>query len=403
MFKRHHCFTTMALAAVLAISACGKSEQQAPAAQINDQPVVTAEQAPAAEATPTAPANPAAANVAPPAQNAPATTPSFSFAWSEYPSWSAIGYACELGLVNCQKGGEPGHIEKKWGVDLEFKQLDYDSCMSGYASGAVDAAALTNIDSLSPSQGKKTVAIFPTSTSDKADALIVKSSIKNWNDLKNKSIYGLENSVSQYVFERLVEIAGLNIADFTFSNKDPGAAATAMQQENPDFNAIIVWNPYTLETLRKLGNKVHVLGDSGAMPLEVLDCVVMSQEALDRPGGDRAAAALADVYYEVNKRLADKTTRNSTLLGISEKFAPLSVEDMEIVVKQTKFFGTADEGLALFANPKLHEIEKPVTAFAVRHGVKNPSIGYGSKTDAPTAQFRFDSTYLQLAKNGPTK
>jgi NitT/TauT family transport system substrate-binding protein len=376
------------LMATLIVSACNKSEPES--LPTNTDPSVTKVAEIPSSVTPTS----AVAEVA---------TPSFSFAWSEYPSWSALGYACEVGLVNCKKGGELSALEKKWNVDLEFKQLDYDSCMSSYASGAVDASALTNIDSLSPAQGKKTVAIFPTSTSDKADALIVKSSIKSWNDLKGKSIYGLENSVSQYVFDRIAETAGQNINDFTFSNKDPGAAALAMQQENPDFNAIIVWNPFTLETLRKLGDKVHVLGDSGAIPLEVIDLVVMSQDALDRPGGDRAAAALADAFYEINKRIKDPKTRPSTLTGISEKFAPLSVPDMEIVVQQTKFFGTADEGIDLFANPKLREIEKPVTAFAVRHGVKNPMVGYGTKADAPTAQFRFDSTYIWLAKNGPKK
>jgi NitT/TauT family transport system substrate-binding protein len=329
--------------------------------------------------------------------------PSFSAAVSEYPSWSAIMHAAEVGLIDAAKGKQ-STVEKKWNVDIVLRVMDYDSCIGAYSSGAVDAAALTNIDSQAPALAKTTVAIFPTSTSDKADALIVSKDIKTWDDLKGKKVYGLENSVSHYVFDRAAEVAGKDPADFTFTMKDPGAAATAMQQGQPGFDAIVVWNPFTLETLRKLEDKVHVLGDSGSIPLEVLDLMVASQEALDRPGGDRFAAALAETFYEVNKRMNAKETRAQTLTGISEKFAPLSVEDMEIVVQQTKFFGTADEGIALYGNDKLPEIMKTVLAWVKKRGIvkTDPKVAYGTKAEAPDANFRYDTTYMKMAKAGPS-
>src|SRR5690606_32157082 len=45
--------------------------------------------------------------------------PSFSLAWSEYPSWSVFGVAHEARLINGKKG-EMGRLERKWNVDIEL-------------------------------------------------------------------------------------------------------------------------------------------------------------------------------------------------------------------------------------------------------------------------------------------
>src|SRR5207245_5721083 len=80
---------------------------------------------------------------------APAAEPTFSLAWSEYPSWSVFGVASEKGLINGKKG-ELGTLEKKWGVDIELKLLDYGACIDAYTAKACDAACITNIDALNP-------------------------------------------------------------------------------------------------------------------------------------------------------------------------------------------------------------------------------------------------------------
>ena len=45
------------------------------------------------------------------------TVPSFSLAWSEYPSWSVFGVADVTGIINGKKG-ELGPVEEKWGIDI---------------------------------------------------------------------------------------------------------------------------------------------------------------------------------------------------------------------------------------------------------------------------------------------
>jgi hypothetical protein len=175
----------------------------------------------------------------------PKTYPAFSLAWSEYPSWSAFGVASEVGIINGKKG-KLGEIEKKWEVDIVLKEADYDPCLAMYGAGQADAAALTNMDSLNPALTRATVAILPTSHSHGADALIVTNDIKEVGQLKGQKVYGLEKTVSQYMFARNLELLGEKEADYTFTNKDPGAAALAMQQKQAGYNAIAVWNPFVL-------------------------------------------------------------------------------------------------------------------------------------------------------------
>jgi len=334
-----------------------------------------------------------------PAAEKPKVTPVFSLAWSEYPSWSTFGVAHELGLIH-KKKGEMGEIEKKWGVDIELKEADYDTCISMYGSGQVDAAALTNMDSLPIAVTKTTVGILPTSTSFGADALITTKSVTELAQLKGKPVRGLESSVSQYTFERNLELAGLDAKEFTFTNADPGAAAMAMQQKQDGFEAIVVWNPFVMATLNKRDD-VHVLADSKAIPGEIIDMVVMSQSSLDKPGADAFAHAVIDTFYTISDRIENEKTRDETLIKLGEKFAKLDVESMKTIVDQTKFYKTPEEALALFGSDELKKVMDTVVAFEMGHGMlkAKPEIGYGKKGGAPTAAFRFDGSYIEAVKS----
>lgn len=330
--------------------------------------------------------------------------PSFSLAWSEYPSWSTFGVAHEVGLIN-GKEGELGEIEQKWNVDIVLKEADYDTCITLYGSGQVDAAALTNMDSLPPSLSLPTVAILPTSTSVGADALIVSEGITDIEQLKGKPVYGLALTVSEYTFARNLELLGQAEADYTFTNMDPAAAAIAMQQKQDGYDAIVVWNPFVLETLEKRPD-THVLFDSSTIRGEIIDMVVVSQASLDQPGGDAFAHAVIDTFYAINKRIEDPATRDDTLIALGHKFSHLDLESMKKVVEQTRFYKTPRAAVALFTGPDLPGVMDRVLAFENSHGMLDtpPTIGYGSKTDAPDAGFRFDHSYVEAvnAKNaGP--
>src|ERR1044071_482080 len=324
-----------------------------------------------------------------------AAAPSFSLAWSEDPSWSVFGVAHVPTLIDCRPG-QQGPIEKKWNVDIVLKEAEYDPCLSMYGSGQCDAVCITDMDVLNPALTRPSVMILPTSTSFGADALIVTRDISDIKALRGKKVYGLAKSVSEYCFVRNLELLGEKESDHRFSNMDPGAAAVAMQQKQKDIGAIVVWNPFVLETLNKRSD-VRVLFDSTRIPNEIIDSVVVAQASLDKPGGRDFAGAVIETYYEVNKRLADPATRDDTLIALGEKFSHLNLDSMKKVVQQTKFYATPKEGLAVLTGKELPVIMKKVVDFCVSHEItaSAPKVGYGSKADAPDAALRFDPTYLQ--------
>lgn len=323
--------------------------------------------------------------------------PQFKLAWSEYPSWSAFGVASQAGLINGE-AGKLGKLEEKYKVDIVLQQLEYDPCITLYNTGGCDAVCITNMDVLNPSLGRESVAILPTSTSKGADALIVPKSIKSIDDLRGMNVYGLEKSVSEYCFVRNLELLGKKETDFKFTNMDPGAAAQAMQVKDAKVQAIVVWNPFVLQTL-KTRDDVHVLFDSAKIPGEIVDMVVCAKASLDKEGGDRFAKAVCETFYELCKMIEDPKTRKKTLVYLGKKFSNLTAEEMEEVVKQTVFYSSPEEGEKLLSSEEFKSVMSRVTLFCTSHAVieKTPSIEFGSeKKDG--INLRFDAQYIKAVK-----
>lgn len=321
--------------------------------------------------------------------------PVFSLAWSEYPSWSVFGVADSAKLID-RHAGAMGPIEKKWGVDIELKEADYDTCLTLYGAGNVDAVCITNMDVLSPSLTIPSNIILPTSTSDGADALIVSQKVKTLEDLKTVKAYGLSKSVSEYTFVRNLELLGQKEGDFKFTHMDPAAAATAMQVGQDGYDAIVVWNPFVMETLGKRKD-TRVFFDSSKIPGEIIDSVAMARKSLSKPGGEAFAAAVVDTFYQVNQRMADPKTRDDTLVALGEKFSNLKLEAMKKVVQQTKFYKTPKEGLEVIQGKGLTPVMDKVVKFCVDHEMvdKAPKVEVRMAGKSSDAQVLFDPTYIQ--------
>jgi len=324
--------------------------------------------------------------------------PVFSLAWSEYPSWSVFGVADKEGLLNGKEGAQ-GSIEKKWNVDIVLNYAEYDPCLSMYGANTTDAVCITNIDILAPSLKRASVAIMPTSTSVGGDACIAVG-IDKIEGLKGKTTWGLEKSVSQFAFERALIAKGMNPADFPFKNQDPAVAATGMQASQAEFESIMVWNPFALQTLR-LRKDAKVLFDSSVIEEEIIDMVVVGKEALGRAGGKRFAYAILDSFYEVSKLIADAKTQDKTLVALGEQFSKLNAGDMKLVLTQTKFYSSADKALALFDGDKFRKETMPMVAkFCVDHEMceSMPAFGFGEDGK----QMNFDPQFLMGLKDGIT-
>lgn len=323
--------------------------------------------------------------------------PKFVLTFSEYPSWSVFGVAHEKGLIN-GKEGELGSIEKKYGVDIVLKEADYDTCITLFGSGSVDASCQTNIDSLAPSLGRESVIIMPTSTSVGGDACIAVdyNGQKPLEFLKGKTTYGLEKSVSQYAFERNLQILDKNVdlKQYPFKNMDPAAASTAIQTGQKNIESIMVWNPFVLQILRTKDN-AKVVFDSSKIPEEIIDCVVIGKDSLNKPGGKEFALAIIDSYYSVCNML-ESSDSDATYVALGAKFSSLNAKDMRLVCQQTRFYNTPEKALALMTSKKFQTETMPmIIEWCVSHDMLNekPTVGYDQN-----ARLNFDTSYLKAYK-----
>jgi NitT/TauT family transport system substrate-binding protein len=326
----------------------------------------------------------------------------FSLAWSEYPSWSVFGVAHEMGLLDAEEG-KLGEIEEKWGVDIELKEATYDACLNMFTSNNCDAVCMTNMDALIISRDRDGVAVLPTSTSNGADACIVVG-INNLDELKPHKIYGLEGTVSQYGFVRCVEEIekeekkGYKPGDFQFTNQDPAIAATAMAQKQETHQAIMVWNPFVLQTLNDRPD-AKVLFDSSMIPGEIVDMVVVAGDVLEREHADKFVNAVIATFYRMNEELAEPDTGDKALVALGEKFSRLGLEDMKKVVQQTQFYKTADDAIALLEGDEFKNTMQVVEKFCVDQGlVSDPQYGFGAETGV---KLRFDSSFIKSWKDEP--
>lgn len=321
-------------------------------------------------------------------------TPVFSLTWSEYPSWSTFGVAHELGILNGEEG-EMSELEKKYNVDIVLKEADYDTCIQYYGTGTVDAACLTNMDTLSPAMGRPARGILPTSTSAGGDAVISVDG-ETLVDLKGKKVYGLDKSVSEYFFNRAVEEAGLDIADFEFVSMDPMAASQALQTNSPNVQSICVWNPFKMSSLEKRTDS-KVVVDSSVIPGEIVDMVVVGEDSMAKPGSDRFCACVCEAFYKVCNLLNDPITREKTLVGLGARFSDLNAEQMAVCTTETKFYDSPEKGINLFTGSELPATMKRVCDFAVACQMcdTNPEVCYGDK---PSGQFTFDPSFMEKVK-----
>jgi NitT/TauT family transport system substrate-binding protein len=307
----------------------------------------------------------------------------------------------KAGILDGDKG-EQGEFERKHGVDIVLVECAYAACISQYAAGALDAVALTNLDTITT--GVRSVGFLPTSTSAGGDQLWAKKEVTKLAQLKGHKVRGLAGSVSEYMFRRNLELEGLEAKDFTWVGEEPEVVTQAMLANNAEYDAGVVWNPFGI-AIRKARPDLHALATSAPIAGEIVDMLVMSESSWARAGAQDAARALADAYYDFNRRLGTPE-RDALLVATGEKFGASTVEDMSIAVTETKFYATAADGLAVWKGAQLAETMPRMVRFVQDAGLvtSEPLVAFGAApTGAPETQawLRFDSSVMEAVGGTP--
>ena len=321
----------------------------------------------------------------------------FRVAWSIYVGWMPWGYLEDSGIMD--------KWADKYGIDVEIVQInDYVESINQYTAGAFDGVSATNMDTLSiPSGGGvDTTALIVGDFSNGNDAVIVKGD-GDLASLAGKPVNLVELSVSHYLLARALDSVGLREADLdgVINTSDADMIAAFATD---DVEAVVTWNPL-VSTILEDPNATKLF-DSSDIPGEIIDLMVVNTETL--AANPDFGKAMVGAWYEVMSLMA---AGDEDVLTAMAEASGTDLEGYKAQLASTEMFYDPADAVAFTQSAELPSTMVSVAEFLFDKGILGegaPSADFvgvaypdGSTTgDANNVQFRFDTTYMQMAADG---
>ena len=323
----------------------------------------------------------------------------FSIGWSIYAGWMPWPYAQKAGIV------------KKWadkyGVAINFVQVnDYVESVNQFNAGKLDGVTVTNMDALTipAAGGKDTSAIILGDYSDGNDGIVLKNA-SSLSDIKGRTVYLVELSVSHYLLARGLSTVGLKMSDVKTVNTSDADIVGAFA--NPNATAAVTWNPQLTE-LAKMPS-ANLVFDSHPLPAEILDLLAVDTATLK--ANPNLGKALAGIWYETIGLMQQQNAAGAAARADMAKMAGSTPEAFDSQLRTTHLYATPKDAVAAMTAPALSTTMTKVRDFSFSKGLfgagaKSPdAIGIalpGGKTlgDPANVKLRFDPSFMEQAAAG---
>lgn len=330
--------------------------------------------------------------------SAPKARTEFNIGWSIYAGWMPWPYAEQAGIV------------KKWadkyGLKIHFTQVnDYVESVNQFNAGKLDGVTVTNMDALTipAAGGKDTSAIILGDYSNGNDGIVLKNA-KSLADIKGRTVYLVELSVSHYLLARGLSTVGLQLSDVKTVNTSDADIVGAFA--NPAATAVVTWNPQLTE-VAKLPGATKVF-DSSQVPAEILDLLAVDTATLK--ANPNLGKALAGIWYETIQLMQQKNAAGAAARAAMAKLAGATPQAFDAQLVTTHLYGTPQDAVAAVKSPAIGATMVKVRDFSFSKGL----FGQGAKSadaigisvpgktigDANNVKLRFDPTYMELAAAG---
>ena len=331
--------------------------------------------------------------------------PSFTVGWSIYVGWNPYHYMARSGIL------------KKWadkyGIDIKVQRFDYAPSLDAFVAKNIDGCVMTNMEALDmpAAAGVDTTAIIVGDYSNGNDAVLTRQNL-TLAQIPGKQVLLVEKTVSQYLFERAMTLAGqgpqLKRVKYINTSDADIAAAFLSDKSKP---AVVTWKPMVSQIAK--GGDAKVIFDSSQIPGEILDLLVVRTEILNRAdgSGQKFAKAITGAWYEVMAQMsATGPAADKVLSGIAEA-AQNSLASYKEQLSTTKMFYTPQAALAITTAPALAKTMDLVRQFCFSHGllgdrtlsVDDVAIQFPDGTvlgKKDRVRFRFSTAFMQLAAQG---
>ncbi len=323
----------------------------------------------------------------------------FSVGWSIYAGWMPWPYAQQAGIV------------KKWadkyGLRINIVQVnDYVESVNQFNAGKLDGVTVTNMDALTipAAGGKDTSAIILGDYSNGNDGIVLKNA-NSLADIKGRTVYLVELSVSHYLLARGLSSVGLQLSDVKTVNTSDADIVGAFA--NPAANAVVTWNPQLTEAAKVQNAKL--VFDSHQIPAEILDLLAVDTATLK--ANPNLGKALAGIWYETITLMQRKDAAGVAARAAMAKMAGSSSQAFDAQLVTTHLYGTPQDAIAALNAPALASTMTKVRDFSFSKGLfgsgakSADAVGIalpGGKTlgDTTNVKLRFDPTFMEQAAAG---
>jgi NitT/TauT family transport system substrate-binding protein len=322
----------------------------------------------------------------------------FNIGWSIYTGWMPWPYAQQAGIV------------KKWadkyGIKINIVQVnDYVESVNQYTAGKFDGVTVTNMDALTipAAGGKDTSAIIMGDYSNGNDGILLKGADK-LADIKGRSIYLVELSVSHYLLARALDTARLDFKDVKTVNTSDADIVGAFA--SPDVKAAVAWNPQLSGMKAQAG--VKQVFSSADIPGEIQDLLVVDTKTLQ--ANPNLGKALTGIWYETVALMQRQDAKGKEAREQMAKLAGARPDVFDSQIKTTYLYADPQAAVAATNAPAMETTMKRVRDFSFSKGLfkgaaSADAVGIafpGGKVlgDSQHVTLRFDSSFMDMAAKG---
>lgn len=322
----------------------------------------------------------------------------YKVCWSRYVGWEPWGYIQEKGIM--------ARWAKKYGINVKLVYVDkYDKSLAQFAAKAFDGCAMTNMDALNvpAAGGVDSQAIIMGDTSAGNDGVVLMNA-NTMKDIRGRTVFLVEGSVSHYALARALAMNGLTLKDVQLKHVDDSQIGPVFLADKSPRAAIVTWNPMLLEVkLRKGATSVF---NSAQIPGEIMDLMVVHTSA-----PDALKKALVGAWYEAMGIMSKPDRAGGEMVAFMAKASEGTPEMYKAQLRTTQMFYRPEQGIAFTIDPKIKSIMELVRKFSFEAGL----MGDGVKSinqigiqfadgsvlgDQKNTKLRFDTSYMKLVAEG---
>jgi NitT/TauT family transport system substrate-binding protein len=320
--------------------------------------------------------------------------------WSIYAGWQPWPYAQQSGIL------------KKWAdkfnIKIELEKMDYVPSIENLVAKKADFCVMTNMEALDmpAASGIGVTSIITGDFSNGNDCGLGREGFETIEKWRGQNVYLVQGSVSNYLFDRRLEKAGMTEKDVTIVNTSDADIATNFINDKSQ-KCVVTWNPMVMQIAGV--PKVSKVFCSSEFPGEILDLMVVRTDVLK--ANPELGKALVGAWYEVMSIMSQRGANADKALTVMADAASCDLVEYKNQLKTTAMFYTAKEAVEYTNGQEIKTNMDLVRKFCFEQKLLGENAKSADKVgikypdgtiqgDPKNVKLIFDNTFMKMAAEG---